>query len=284
MIRNMDITALRAFVTVADTGGVTKASGVLNLTQSAVSMQIKRLEDMLDIALFDRSARQLRLTAAGEQMLSFARRILDLNDEALTRLTAPSFEGELRLGVPHDIIYPAVPMILKQFAAAYPRMRVHLISSLTEQLKRLFARGELDVMLTTETGVDPGGEVLLNRGLFWLGALNGQAWRQRPIRLAFEHSGVFRPLAQRALDAAGISWEMAVETDSSRTIEASVSADLAVHVSIEGTEPEHLELIQHGGALPDLPNININLHHIDLKQDEPLAALVNMTRQAYLQF
>ena len=102
-MRNLDMTALRAFVTVADTGGVTRASGFLNLTQSAVSMQLKRLEKSVGVSLLDRSARKLALTRQGEQMLSYARRMLSLNDEAMTRLTAQDYEGQLALGVPSDI-------------------------------------------------------------------------------------------------------------------------------------------------------------------------------------
>ena len=116
MARNLDMTALRSFVTVAETGGVTRAAGFLNLTQSAVSMQLKRLEEALDLQLLDRSARSISLTAAGEQLLGYAQRMLELNDEALGRLTANEFEGEITLGVPHDIIYPYIPAILRRMA------------------------------------------------------------------------------------------------------------------------------------------------------------------------
>jgi DNA-binding transcriptional LysR family regulator len=192
MPRNMDLTALRSFVAVVDAGGVTKASGHLNLTQSAVSMQLKRLEEMLGVSLFDRSARRLDLTGAGEQMLGYARRMLQLNDEVLGRLTGPDFEGELTLGVPHDIVYPAIPRVLHRFATAFPRMKVNLVSSYTARLKRMFARGEVDVILTTEGALDLGGETLMERSLVWVGAENGQVWKQRPLRLAFEHARIFR--------------------------------------------------------------------------------------------
>ncbi len=281
MPRNLDLTALRAFVAVADAGGVTKASGFLNLTQSAVSMQLKRLEEMLDVALFDRSARKMALTAAGEQTLGYARKMLDLNDEILTRLTAPAYEGELRLGVPHDIVYPAIPQVLHRFASAYPRMKVTLVSSYTERLKRMFSRGEVDVMLTTESTVDAGGETLMERPLVWVGAQNGQMWKQRPLRLAFEHACIFRASAQAALDAHGVPWEMAVESDSIRTVEASISADLAVHTCIEGTEPPYVEQIVHNGGLPDLPAVKINLYRSELLHGEPFEALCDMTRTAY---
>ena len=259
-MRNLDITTLRSFVAVADTGGVTRAAGFLHLTQSAVSMQIKRLEDMLGIDLLDRSGRGITLTAAGEQLLQYARRMVALNDEVIARLTHEAFEGEVILGVPHDIVYPAIPRVLQQFNVAYPRVKVHLISSVTRSLKAQFDKGECDLILTTETATTEGAEALTTRPLCWIGAPGGSAWRQRPLRLAFGRFCVFRPRVIEALDRAGIPWEMVVETESDRTIEATVSADLAVHMMIEGTEPPHLTRIDHGGALPDLPEQLINLY------------------------
>lgn len=281
MPRNLDLTALRAFVTVADAGGVTKASGFLNLTQSAVSMQLKRLEEAVGVDLLNRSARKLSLTGAGEQMLGYARRMLELNDEVLGKLTSTEYEGELFLGVPHDIVYPAIPQVLHRFNAAYPRMKVQLVSSYTRRLKTLFDRGEVDMILTTEDYVDPGGETLLERPLVWVGAIGGQVWKQRPLRLAFEHACIFRKAVHNALDQAGIGWEMAVESDSIRTVEASVSADLAVHACIDGTEPPYVERIAHNGALPDLPAVKVNLYCAEVQADEPQQALSDLVRQAF---
>ena len=281
MPRNLDMTALRSFVAVADAGGVTRASSYLNLTQSAVSMQLKRLEEAMGLSLIDRSARTVALTAAGEQLLSYARRMLDLNDEAFARLTHQAYEGEIILGVPHDIIYPAIPKVLHRFAADYPRMRVNLMSSYTRRLKTLFSRGECDLILTTEDGCDAGGETLVELPLIWIGAPGGTAWRQRPLRLAFEQNCIFRQGVQRALDEAGIKWEMAVESDSSRTVEASVSADLAVHAVIEGTEVPHVERISHGGALPELTSKKINLYVSELGRGRPVQDLARLIRRAY---
>ena len=280
MPRNMDMTALRSFVAVADSGGVTRAAGFLNLTQSAVSMQLKRLEENLGLSLLDRSARTIGLTPAGEQLLSYARRMLALNDEAYGRLTATEYEGEITLGVPHDIIYPAIPLVLQRFNAAYPRVRVLLQSSFTTTLKAAFARGAVDVILTTEDAESQGGETVMTTPLIWVGAPGGQAWRQRPLRLAFENTCIFRAGVQRALDAAGISWHMAVEGDSSRTIEATVSADLAVHAMLAGTEPPHFERIAHGGALPALRQVNVNLYCSKLSGGPMVGDLVGLIRNA----
>ncbi|MFV0512171.1 MAG: LysR family transcriptional regulator [Jhaorihella sp.] len=259
-MRNLDITTLRSFVAVADSGGVTRAAGFLHLTQSAVSMQIKRLEETLGLNLLDRAGRGIALTASGEQLMGYARRMVALNDEAIGRLTDQAFEGEITLGVPRDIVYPVIPRVLQRCNAAFPRVRVQLVTSYTTRLKEMFGRGECDLMLTTESTGGSECETLAELPLRWIGAPGGSVWRQRPLRLAFGRRCLFRPKAIAALDAAGIDWEMAVDSDSDRTIEATVSADLAVSAVLEGTEPSHLTRIEHGGALPDLPAQKINLY------------------------
>lgn len=263
MRRNLDLTALRSFVAVADTGGVTRAAGFLNLTQSAVSMQLKRLEDMLDVRLLERAHRRVDLTTEGELLLSYARRLLALNDEAVTRMTCPDHEGEIVLGVPHDIVYPLIPQVLKRFNAAYPRMRVNLVSSFTRSLKELYAQGKAQIILTTEDAPEAGGETLSELPLVWVGAPGGKVWRERPIRLAFEYRCMFRAPVQEALDAAGIPWEMAVESESTRAVEASISADLAIYAQLQGTCADHMEEIAHHGALPVLPNRGINIYAVE---------------------
>lgn len=184
-------------------GGVMRAAGYLNLTQSAVSMQIRRLEDSLGVDLLDRSARKVVPTAAGEHMLSYARRMLALNDEVYGLLTRARYEGDLTLGVPHDIVYPAIPQILQRFAADFPKVKVRLLSSFTRMLKEQFARGECDVIVTTEDVVETGGETLTELPLIWVGAPGGVAWRQRPLPLAYEQRCIFRQGVQARLDAAG---------------------------------------------------------------------------------
>lgn len=275
------MTALRAFATVAEAGGVTRAAGLLHLTQSAVSMQLKRLEEALGRQLLERAGRGVVLTADGEKLLGYARRILALNDEVWSRFTDAAFEGEVVLGVPHDVVYPALPPVLQRFHADYPRMKVTLVSSYTEALKRMFARGEADVILTTEDEVEAGGRTLATVPLIWVGAIGGTAWRTRPLRLAFERRNIFRAGVEAALDAADVPWEMAVTSEMSRTIEASVSADLAVHAVPEGTVPEVMEQIDHGGALPELGVTRINLYVADTLRGEAERALVRLLRKAY---
>ncbi|QBF32905.1 LysR family transcriptional regulator [Thalassococcus sp. S3] len=280
-MRNLDITTLRSFVAVADSGGVTRAAGFLHLTQSAVSMQLKRLEELLGLELLDRSGRTIALTASGEQLLAYARRMVALNDEVIGRLTDQAYEGEIILGVPHDIVYPSIPRVLQQFHVAFPRVKVHLVSSFTRGLKEQFAKGECDLILTTELAGSAECETLAERPLCWIGAPGGSTWRQRPLRIAFGRHCSFRPKVIEALDKADFSWDMVVETESDRTIEATVSADLAVHAMIEGTEPPHLQIIDHGGALPELPMQMINLYGAEAKNNHLVRELADLLRTAF---
>jgi DNA-binding transcriptional LysR family regulator len=280
-MRNLDLTALRSFVAIAETGGVTRAAGVLNLTQSAVSMQIKRLEESLDLKLLERAGRQVVLSPAGEQLLSYARRMVTLNDEIMDKLTDKGVEGSVSLGVPHDIVYPVVSKVLQQFRAQFPNVQVDLRASFTRELQDGLTRGEYDLILTTEEGLMSQGETLSRARMSWTGAEGGTIWRQRPLKLGFSQRCMFRPLVQKVLDREGIEWVMAMETDSDRTIEATIGADLAICVAIEGTEPPHMVPIQHGGALPELPVSLINMYGAKQAQSPVVSSLAELLRQGY---
>lgn len=281
MIRNLDLTALRSFAAVADAGGVTRAAAQLNLTQSAVSMQLKRLEESLGLPLLDRSSRTIALTAQGEQLLGYARRLLALNDEAWGRMTDQAFEGELTLGVPQDIMYPNIPRVLRQFAREYPRVKVLLNSDFTVDLRHRFERKEIDVILTTEQELRPGGETLVQEPLVWIGAEGGQAWRSRPLRFGSTSRCIFRRTAIDAFDAAGVPWELAVDSVSCSAVEASVAADLGILVQLACSVPARCEVIRHGGALPELPDYMINLYVAEGPRAALAHALARSVRQAY---
>jgi DNA-binding transcriptional LysR family regulator len=281
MPRNLDLASLRSFVTVADVGGVTRAAGYLNLTQSAVSMQIKRLEEALGMSLFLRAARKLALSPDGEQLLSYGRRMLALNDEALSRFSSTACHGSIRLGVPHDIVYPVIPGILRRMAQAYPTVQINLVSSFTVLMKEDFAKGEFDVILTTEEHPDPAAEVLATRAMVWVGAPGGSAWQRRPLRLGFKDTCIFRPTAQAALDAAGISWDMATGGESEQAVEATVAADLAISARMVGSIPEGVEVIAGDNQLPSLGETKVALYRANRRSDEAVDLLLSELRCGY---
>ncbi len=257
MARNLDLSALRSIVAVAEIGTVTRAAGVLNLTQSAVSMQIRRMEDRLAVALFTRHGGRLLPTSEGEALISYARRMLALNDEALARLTPDAAAGRvLRLGVPYDIVSPQMPAVLRRMAADWPGHRVDLVTSYSRHLQDRFATGEFDLILTTETDPAPGAEILSRRPLLWVAAQGiggdpqGGAALRRPLPVAFKPDCAFRAPALAALDDAGIGWTAVPDSGSETVIETTVAAGLGLTVRMEGNVPAGCAAVDPAAGLP----------------------------------
>ncbi len=231
--------------------------------------------------MLDRAGRGVAPTAQGEQLLAYGRRMLSLNDEVWSRMTDQAFEGEILLGVPADIVYPHIPTILRRMDREFPRVRVKLISSYTLKLKELLQAGDADLILTTENETPSGADCVAVQELIWAGAPGGTAWRNRPLRLAFERKCLFRPWALEELDRANIPWEMVVDTGSTRTVEATVAADLAINAVLESSVGPLFERIAHGGALPELVSSRINMYRGPQAIGEPIDALADMVRGAY---
>ena len=145
MLKDIDTSILRAFIAVADTGSVTRAARLLNRTQAAVSQQIKRLEQHFDAELFHREHKRVSLGPDGERLLGPAQRMLSMNDEIWGMMTTPTFQGEVRLGLPSDLIAPYAPMILRRFNASWPHVRVSIETGYSGDLVETLDRGELDL-------------------------------------------------------------------------------------------------------------------------------------------
>ncbi len=261
-IRNLDIATLRSFVTVAELGGVTRAAERLNLTQSAVSMQLKRLEMALDQQLVERAGRGVCLTREGEQLLGYGRRILTLNDEAWQRMTHHAFEGRVRFGVPEDLVLPFVSPVMRDFAADFPRVRISLTSSITRKLIEQFDEGRLDVILTTEP-VDTGtGECLYRGPLQWSVGRGSLIWKQRPLPLAAKVDCIFLPVMLAAPERAGIQCESPYEANHWRDLEAFVRAGLAIESNMSfvlDRDRDRVPVPEDSG-LPPLPDFGIFLY------------------------
>ncbi len=261
MAHNLDVSLLRAFVAVVDAGGMTAATGILNLTQAAVSQQIKRLEDMFGEELITRDRRGMKLTSAGERLFGRAKRLLALNDEIWTEMTTPVYEGEVRLGIPSDIITTYLPTFLKGFARSYPRVQVSLHSGSSAKLRTDLAAGKIDVVLATELVCDPDGENLITDRLVWVGAPGGEAVRQRPLPVSIGCSDcAFRAPVRDALQQAGIEWRSVSEVTNTSAQVATVAADIAVMAWMASTVPEGLEVLGRESSLPLLQPFTVNLY------------------------
>lgn len=278
MMRNLDTALLRTFVTVADSGSMTVAANRLNMTQGAISQQVKRLEDSLGGNLFERDRRGLRLTPRGERLFGKARRLLSLNDEICAELTEGAISGRVRLGVPYDLVEPCMAPILKAYAEAHPQVEITLTTQTSPALTAALASGEIDLaiaeapvgvpaMLDTTAGDGEGlateclaSECLAVERLVWVGARGGTAYRKRPLPLSLvSDTCAFRPLVLSALQADDIDWRTVFENgiEATRTI---VRADLAVTAWLANTVPGDLDILGAEARLPELPSFTINLH------------------------
>ena len=259
LVRNIDVSLFRTFVAVVEAGSMTGAANAQNLTQAAVSQQIKRLEDLFGDKVFDRSQRKVQLTSIGQRLLSHARRMVALNDEIWSTITAPEFEGEINMGVPHDIFKPFMPPILRSFNQAWPKINLVLHSSATTKLLNQLQAGELDLILTTEAL--PGKEMLLADSLVWAGMPGGLAYRQNPVPIALGHDEcAFKPFALEALADAGLQWKLSCHVGSADPIVALLEADLGVAPFMAQTVPDNLAIIPVNNGLPTLPPFYINMH------------------------
>ena len=265
MRRDLDISLVRAFLAVVDADGVTAAAAVLGVSQAAVSQQIKRLEAVLECRLFERQGRKLVLAPAGERLLAQARRLLALNDEVWSAMRAPAFEGEVRLGLPYDIIGSVVPPILRRFARAQPRVRVSLVCEDSRIVRRQLRSGGVDLALTTETEVGGGGETLRTDRLVWVGIPGGDAHLRDPLPVSLgAPSCAFRPVAIEALGRARRDWRAVLEESRLEPVHAAIEAGLAVAPLLRSSVPARFEVLDGRAAraarLPALPEFRINLY------------------------
>ena len=257
-MRHLDLAALRSLVAISETGSVTQAAAQNFLTQSAVSMQVKRLEQQTRTKLIERVGRGILLTDDGEKLASYARQMLAINDEALKRLVKDDFDGEVTLGVPFDIVNPHIPVVLREARERHPNIRVQLVSSLTCFLKERFTEGTVDLAITTEPVVDSRAEELVRAELRWWGARGGQAYRLSPLPVAICNNCAMKPEVIRVLGKAGLPWEFVSDTDTEAAVHAMVAADLAVTPVIGARSIPDCEALPEGW-LPDLPQFHINL-------------------------
>jgi DNA-binding transcriptional LysR family regulator len=265
MVRNMpanlDIALLRAFLAVVESGGVTRAATVLALSQAAVSQQIKRLEEVLECRLFERQGRRLMLAPAGERLQGAAQRLVALNDEVYAGMRTPPFEGEVRFGVPYDLIASFAPAILRRFAKAQPRLRVSLVCEDSSVVRAALASGAVDLALTTETDCGRGGETLRTDRLVWVGVPGGDAHLKDPLPVSLgAPTCVFRPVAIEVLGKARRDWRAVCEVSRLEPVHAAIEAGLAVAPLLRSSVPERFEILGREARLPALPEFRINLY------------------------
>lgn len=223
---------LRTFVTIAESGSFSRAARLIFRTPSAVSMQIKRLEETLGQTLFVREPRRVRLTTEGEALLSYGRRLLELNEEAVAQFLAPSIAGTVRLGTSDDVGTRVLPGVLSRFARTHAAVQVDVMVGCSLDLLGKLDKGELDLALVTlgnEGQERRHGEIVFTEPLVWACREDSVLSERSPLPLALANQGcAWRGLALAALDRIGRPYRIAYTSEHCAGQEAAMLADLAV--------------------------------------------------------
>ena len=260
-LQNLDIDLLRAFTTVAEVGGFTRAADVLLRRQSTLSLQIKRLEEALGRRLLDRTSRRVRLTAEGESLLADARHMLDLNDRLVARLNEPAIAGTVRLGTPEDFATTHLPQVLARFAQAYPAVQLEVTCDLTLNLMARFRQGDFDLVLVKrEPERSDCGVRVWREPLVWVAADRLAVPAQGPLPLVLSPPPcVYRKRATDSLNAARRPWRVAYSCASLAGQHAAVKAGLGMTVLPKDMVPAGLATIERREDLPDLHDTEMAL-------------------------
>jgi DNA-binding transcriptional LysR family regulator len=220
---------LRSLISVVDTGSITETARRLGRTQPAISLQIQRLEDITGKVLFQHEGRRMALTPDGDMVLAYAKSILRLHDELLSRLSSPEVHGHVVLGTPDLYAAYMLPSILSVFKEAFPRIQVELRCALSTPTVDRVQRGEVDVALVTRMNNFTGGLVIHQEQLVWIVGEHSRAQFEDPVRLALLPPGnIYREHAINHLERAGRKWQIACVSESVSGLQAAVFAGMAL--------------------------------------------------------
>lgn len=256
---NFQIDYLRTFIALSEAKNFTKTGIQVNLSQSAVSMQIKRLEDEVGKKLFERVGKTVKLTAEGNILIDYAMRIVKEHDEAVRALSKPNLEGLIRFGSPEHYTTGALPKLLAGFASSYPDVLVEMRCENSDKIKEDIDKGKLDVGICTQ--ISDGGLVISHDPVVWVAEPRFIMQKHKTLSLAvFEDDCIFRIWAIEALEKAGLKYRIAYVSCSISGLLDAVRAGIAIAPIIRSNVPSDLKIVGIEEGLPVMPVSNVALH------------------------
>ena len=269
MSRSLDIDLLRSFVAIAETGVLGRAAVRVGRTQSALSMQMQKLEGIVGQPLLYRTGRGVTLTATGERLLVRAGELLRKHDEALAELSGRQLSGVLRFGCPDDYAVVFLPYLLQSFASLHPQVQLEVACAPTPRLHELLARHAIDLALVSVAGDSPGADVIRHEPLVWVAQRGAAAAFLDPLPLALgAPDALDHLLPRRALEAAGRAYRLAYASSSLTGLVGMARSGQAVIVLTRTAVPDDLQILTPDQGLPDLPSVGVTLA---FGRDEPTA-------------
>lgn len=265
---------LRTFAAAAQTSNFTQAAKKVNLTQSAVSHQIRKLEESLGKILFQRVPHGVKLTRHGESLLNYTNQILRLHNEALASFSESSMKGRICFGTTEEYAALYLPGILKRFAEKNPLVQVNLYCDRSNELLKMLEQGKIDLCLRNTKNIEDGIEFLRKEPLIWVGPKDAKPENESPLPIAVFNQGcIHRQWAIEALDHDNIDYRIAYSSPSIAGILAAVKSGLAVAPIGESTLIPDLRMIP-ANKLPELPSAAICLYQSKFDEDSVQASLV----------
>ena len=256
----IDVEQLRTFVAIVETGSFTQAGEVVHKTQSAVSMQIKKLEERLDHPIFVRDGRGSKLTEHGERLLDYARRIVKLHVEALAAFSDAELSGRVRLGVPDDYADRYLPEIMARFSRVYPGAELTVVCAPSVDLIVQIDSGDIDLAIITTCEGNRAAEIFRRERLWWVTSNRHTVHREEPLPLALGRATcMWRRSAIERLGAIGRQHRILYTSANSGAVAAAVLAGLAVSVFPESGVRPGMRLLTTADGFPELPSCDIGL-------------------------
>jgi DNA-binding transcriptional LysR family regulator len=256
----LDVDQLRTFVTIAETGSFTKAADVVHKTQSAVSMQMKRLEERLDRPIFARDGRASKLTDDGERLLDYARRIVKLNIEAVAAFSDAELRGRVRLGVPDDYADRYLPEIMARFSRVYPAVELTVICEPSTDLIERIDANDLDLAIITNCEGGRAAESFRRERLLWVTSNRHSTHMEEPVPLALGRPTCrWRRTAIEAVEAVNRPYRLLYSSSNAGAVAAAVLAGLAVSVLPESGLRPGMRVLTAADGFPELPSCRIGL-------------------------
>lgn len=260
MTSPLDLDQLQSFCAIADCGSFTEAARRVNKTQSAVSMQIKRLEERIGHALLSRDGRSVSLTQHGDVLYARARRMLRINAEILDHFSDGDLAGSIRFGVPDDYAVRLLPVILSSFQRTHPRIAVDVACMASEQLLDGMKSGRYDLIVFTQGTNQNYGELFRTERMFWVSSHGGRALATEPLALACGPACcIWRADAVEALNRVSIDYRIAYTSSNATAISSAVLSDLAVGFLPESAIQPGMKVVPEDYNLPRLADAQIAL-------------------------
>nr|WP_295784104.1 LysR family transcriptional regulator [Rhodoferax sp.] len=248
---------VRSFVAVVDAGSLTAAAPLVHRSQSALSMQIRKLENAVGRPVLNRGPRNLELTPTGLELLGHARRLLEVHAEAQAALHTPALTGHVIMGVPEDYAPAYLTPVLRSFASRNAHVEITLVCEQSTTLQPKISRGEIDLALVSRDRANRG-RLLFREPLVWVGAPQHDIWRRDPLPIAaYEPGSVVRRYALAALAAQRREYRVVYNSPSLAGQLAAVESGLAVAVLTRCSVPPDLQQLQTKHGLPALPSLEV---------------------------